>query len=153
MTKKRSMWPLLILIAVAIGLVGYRVASSRPAPMPASFDGSVTLDVAMARAESSGRPVLALATADWCGPCQTFKRGALSDPEVTRFITENTEAAYVDLSDANDPEASEAARMLSVMSIPALVLIDDKQEVSRIEGGVGASKLMDWLRDGVSRVD
>lgn len=151
--RKTSSWPFLLIIAVAIGVVGYRALSMREAPVPPAFDKMQTLDVALARAETSGKPVLAFATADWCGPCQSFKRGALADESVSAFINENVEPAYVDLTNSDDPDAAEAARLLGVQSIPALVLIVDDQEVARLEGGTGASRLMDWLRDGVRRTN
>lgn len=144
-------WPFLLVIALAIGVLAYRGASTRHAPVPPAFDQSQTLEVAMSRSESSGRPVLAFATADWCGPCQAFKRGALADESVASFISDNTETAYIDLTSGDDPEAAEAARLLGVRSIPALVLIDDNREVARLEGSRAKSQLMTWLRDAVGQ--
>jgi len=152
MTCRRcSSWPILLFVAIGVGVLAYRGLSSGVAPMPPAFEDAPTLDVALDRARDSGTPVLAFATADWCGPCQALKRGALADAEVSRIIAERTVPAYVDLTDSSDPEAAEAARLLRIRSIPALVLIEDGKEVGRLEGGVGASELHDWLEGAVDR--
>ena len=143
--------PFLVIVAVAIGVLAYRGMSSRHAPTPAAFEAKTTLTAALENAQSTGRPVLAFATADWCGPCQSFKRGALADESIAAFITENTEPAYVDVTNSNDPLSSQAAQMLHVRSVPTLVLIDGEQEIARLEGGVGKSRLIGWLKEGIAQ--
>jgi thiol-disulfide isomerase/thioredoxin len=143
--KGGSSWWFLLAIAVAIGVLAWRNGAGGVAPTPEVFDRAVTLDAALERAEESGKPVLALATADWCGPCQRLKRGALADERVAGVIAERTEPVYVDLTDMDDPVAADAARRLGIGPIPTLVLIEDGAEIARLEGAVGEPGLLDWL--------
>ncbi|HZW08578.1 MAG TPA: thioredoxin fold domain-containing protein [Phycisphaerales bacterium] len=136
-------------IAVCIlALAVIRQRLGGPAAVPGAFAAHVALDDALAESAASGKPVLAFATADWCGPCQSFKRGALADERVEAWIAEHTLPAYVDLTDGDEPEAQEAARLLAVASVPALILLRDGEIVARLEGAVGADRLLEWLRAG-----
>lgn len=114
------------------------------APRPDVFAGSSDFAAAVEASRTSGKPVLAFVTADWCGPCQSFKRGALVDPKVAAAIRERTQPVYVDATGAN----AVAAR-LNVSGVPVLILIkpDDKgeREVSRLEGNVGSDQVLAWL--------
>lgn len=152
MNGKRSFTgPLLVLFAIVAVLAIMRLSAGGVAETPAEFASHTSLQEAIDLSERSGKPVLALATADWCGPCQALKRGALSDPRVAAWIEEQTVPAYVDLTDANDPEASRAGRLLGVSGIPTLVLLEDGGEVGRISGAVSADRLLEWLRETATR--
>ncbi|MBK7404728.1 MAG: thioredoxin family protein [Phycisphaerales bacterium] len=121
------------------------------APTPQAFAAHTNLDEAMAQSQRTGRPVLAFATADWCGPCQAFKRGALSDPRVTAWIDANTITAFADLTSDSDPEAQRVGRMLQAQSIPLLVFFANGEEVARLEGAVSTTELLDWLDRSASQ--
>lgn len=68
---------------------------------------------------NAGRPVFVFFHADWCGPCQEFKKTVLSDPEflinIARFNT-----FEVDLSNTgwNHPLVDK----LRVMSLPTVII-------------------------------
>ncbi|GJM18902.1 MAG: hypothetical protein DHS20C14_11150 [Phycisphaeraceae bacterium] len=137
----------MIWIAIVVGLVifaGWRAmnmsAATGHAPKPVVFAGDVRLDDAIARSAAEGKPVLALATADWCGPCQALKRGALSDERVATLINERMIAVYVDV-DAYPDEA----RMLGASSIPTTYLIRDGEIADRTTGVLGARQYLAWL--------
>jgi len=151
--NKRNSVNLVFLLAIVGVFVGLKVYFGRHADVPAYFDTSRTLHDALAASEASGKPVLALVSADWCGPCQGFKRGALSDQDVSRWIAANTEPVYIDVTSPNNPDAAE----LGVRSIPAVVLIDERGELSRVEGAMSASSFLGWadgaLAGGVSSTD
>ncbi len=111
------------------------------APVPGLFEtGSATLDEAMDRAEESGRVVFAFATADWCAPCQGYKKGALMDERVVEWVRENAVPVYVDVD-----RSREDAQRLGVRGLPATYLIDDGKIVALLRDPASADKLLGWL--------
>lgn len=134
---------LLIVIVAAMGLLRARFGGV--APSPGAFASHTAFDEAMARAEQTDRPVLALVTADWCGPCQVLKREGLADPRVQAWIDSNAVAAYVDATDAGDADSARVQRMLGIEGYPTLVLLRDGEEVSRQVGVIPADRLLAWL--------
>lgn len=112
------------------------------APVPPAFEGGLALAQASERARADGRPVLVFATADWCGPCQALKRGALLDAGVSAAIREGFVPVYLDV-DANPADA----QRLNVQSIPALIVLNAGQEAARLEGAVSTPQLSKWLTE------
>ncbi len=114
------------------------------APRPEVFANGTDYGAAVEASRTSGKPVLAFVTADWCGPCQSLKRGALVDPEVVAAIRADTQPVYVDATGDNDQVDA-----LNVTGVPALILIrpDGKggREISRLVGNVDSRELLAWL--------
>lgn len=139
MTKSRvksfAIWGV---CALAIG--GAYLYLTRTAPTPSAFLEGVTLDAAVQESAQSGKPVLALATADWCPGCQTYKRGALAKAEVNDYIREHFEPVYVNV----DHSKADAQR-LGVRTIPATIILRDGKEIDRAVGAVGEDELLTWL--------
>lgn len=109
------------------------------APTPAAFESHATLSQALDTAGDGS--VLAYATADWCGPCQAFKRGALANERFTQWIDSNdVTTAYLDATGAN-----EEAQHLGISSIPTLVYFKHGKEVARHTGVMSADRLIGWL--------
>jgi len=138
--NKRTLSNLGFLIAIVGVFIGLKLYMGRHAELPAYFDASRTLQDALAASEVSGKPVLAVVSADWCPSCQGFKRGALSDAEVSGWISQNTEPVYIDVTSGNNPDAA----VLSVRVIPAVVLMKADGELARVEGAMSASKFLGW---------
>jgi thiol:disulfide interchange protein len=113
------------------------------APTPAAFDKSVTLQGAVDKAAAAGKPVLVFATADWCGPCQSFKRGALASDKVTRAITSKTVPVLIDVTSAQT--APPGSEKLGIQGIPVLIMYKNGAETARLVGGVGEAELLAWL--------
>lgn len=133
---------LVIPVAVLV-LVGYamRGGGGGVAPMPSVFDPSVTLASATAAAKGSDKPVLVFATADWCGPCQVFKRGALADERVATWIREHTWPVYLDIDKSKNDAAA-----LGVRAIPCLILLKGESIVDMIDGAHEADVVLEWLK-------
>lgn len=134
---------LALLAVAALALVVY--SRSRTAPMPPVFAERLTLRAAAAAAERSGKPVLVFATADWCGPCQSFKRTTLVDPGVEALITAQFVPVYLDVDLEQD-----AAAAFSIISLPSSIVLRDGRPVSKIEGAVGAEEYAAFLRAALS---
>lgn len=134
----------LILIVFA-GVMVFQNYLSEPAPRPGMFSSDVRLNDAIdktAGSEGESDLVFAVATADWCAPCQRYKRGALSDPQVQEWVSENTQPVYI-----NVDKHSEEAQRLGVRGIPATFLLRDGEVVSRITGARSADDLLRWLKE------
>ena len=144
---KRDKFGTVIFLLVVVAILGVlRLRLGGVAPTPEAFVDKVSLDEALARSEQTGKPVLVMATADWCGPCQSLKRGALSDPEVSAWIGEHAIAVYADFTDGTTEEAQRAGRLLGIEAYPTLVLLRDGEVVGRRVGVLPADELLGWLR-------
>ncbi|MDX2131003.1 MAG: thioredoxin family protein [Planctomycetota bacterium] len=141
MASRRRVLGMLVMAGVAF--VGYAALSGRATEMPEVFAQAPSLAQAEVLAEASGMPVLVFATAEWCGPCQALKRGALADAGVQRWVRENTHAVVADFTDRNNPPPE--AERLRVTSIPTLVLLRDGKEVSRLGSPRSKEQLLAWL--------
>ena len=143
---KRSWFgPVVMLVAVVMVIGVLRARFGGVAETPASFASHTTLDAAISESAESGKPVLALVTADWCGPCQTLKRGALANERVAGWIGEHAIPAYVDGTDSTTEQAQRELRMLRIEAFPTLVLFDSEGELSRRTGVLSAGELLNWL--------
>ncbi|GAB4520282.1 MAG: hypothetical protein Tsb0013_23930 [Phycisphaerales bacterium] len=137
----------LIFAALCFALLGYVVISrGGVAPTPAALTGAGVTDLpsAVAKAKQEGKVVFAVATADWCAPCQTYKRGALADEAVASWIEANAVPLTIDVTDPNVP--SPDARALGVSGIPATFLIDSSGQVlASATGALGTDDLLALL--------
>lgn len=140
---KRDTLVLFVIVAVLAGLMIVRGAG-RTAEVPSVFSDDLTLDQARAVSAESGRPVLAVATADWCGPCQALKRGALSDPDVAAYLRANTVPVYLE----EGPDLA-AIRSLGVRAYPTTLLIDGDTVLGMIEGNADAGTYLEMIRRSV----
>ena len=116
-------------------LVGPSVAET-----PAVLTGSSDLNAAIERAEDEDKVVFAVASAPWCGPCQSYKRSTLADESVQSWIRDNAVGIHI-----NVDEDREAAARLQVRSIPATFVIKDGTIVNKFTGAVSKDRLMRTL--------
>jgi len=144
--SQKSPLGFLVILVAAVVLIR-TVTGGGVAPKPPIFDEHLTLEQALDRSTQSGKPVFAFATADWCGPCQAFKRGALSDKRVIKTALENTVPVYIDID--KDPAARRQAASMAgqedIYSIPTILLIRDGHLIAQYEGGMSASAMLKWL--------
>lgn len=123
------------------------VRSNAPTAAPPMFEGApVTLRDAAERAGEGGI-VFAYATADWCGPCQHYKKTALSDPRVTEWVKANATPAYIDV----DRNATDA-QTLGASAIPMTVILNGRGEVlASATGAMSADRLLSMLDEAKRR--
>ncbi len=139
-----------ILLVFVLGLLAFQIFSKQKAPTPAALEGGSTLNDAVAASATDGKVVFVVAHADWCGPCQNLKRGALSDPDVTQWLEANTHPVSLDVTkmDESTPQwVKEAADSLKISGIPAMVLMRDGKVVSNQVGSMSSDKLLSWLKE------
>lgn len=134
-----------VALLVGVGLLAWRgLVLARPAETPAVFSAAVAYPDAVVRSKSEHRPVFLVATADWCGPCQMYKRGALASPVVEQFVRERMIPVALDVTN----ESHDAAT-LRIESIPVTIIMRDGVEIDRREGALSEEKLLAWLRETV----
>jgi len=133
---------LLIVCVLALGGLVFFKYLRPPAPTPGVFGQGTTLTSAIERSSAEGKPVFAVATADWCGYCQSYKRGALADERVAAIIEARTIPVYINVDD--DPADAEK---LGVSGIPATFLIRDGEIVDRLSGDIKTDDLIEWLEE------
>ena len=137
---------LVLTVVLALGVIVVRGWSGHT-PIPPVFAEQLTLSDAAARAAQSGKPVLVFATADWCGPCQEFKRTTLVDPEVAGWIADNTVPVYLNVDRFQDEAAG-----LSIISIPTSIMMRDGKAVARLSGAAGVEEYSAWLKTASAQV-
>ncbi len=134
-------------IAVVLLFAGYIafVMLRGPAPTPGVFDAGITLAQAEEQSAETGKPILVLATADWCPPCQSLKRGALTDSAVVEFIGQQTIAVYLE-DGAHKAELS----TLPLDSYPTTFLLQDGRVFASIKGNWPAAKYLQALQEALA---
>lgn len=129
------------MLVLGLGLIVARtVVTGPPAPEPPMFQAGLRFHDGMASAQRDHKPLFVVLSATWCGPCQSYQRGALVDPRVEQWVTANAVAVHVDVD-----EDLAAAEALGVSSIPTTIMIRDGAELGRFTGGLSAGELMQWL--------
>jgi thiol:disulfide interchange protein len=132
--------PIAVLNAIVLGYF-LLFRGGGKAAIPTGFDPAMTIDSARSAALADGRPILVFATADWCGPCQQFKRGTLSTASVTQALQSKVHAVYLDID-----RAQQQAGQMNIAGVPTLILYDKSgREIRRQVGGLSESAMLAFL--------
>jgi len=137
---------LLPLVLIVLGFVAVMMYLRRPAEVPEVFDKTLTFQAAMQQSEETGKPIFALVTADWCPPCQHYKRNALSDQTVAKTLRDETVPLYVD-ADTNREAMLSLAQMGAFgpgqqVALPTTVLVRGSTVVGSAEGVLPTSRVL-----------
>ncbi|GAB4194592.1 MAG: hypothetical protein Kow00105_08820 [Phycisphaeraceae bacterium] len=93
----------------------------------------------------TGKSMLVLFTADWCGPCNQMKAWVFSDQNIAEAIESRFIPVKVDLTREGLPDQYLADRY-QVRAIPTLLtLMPDGEPISIASGYLNKTELMDWL--------
>lgn len=145
-TLRQVLVPAVVVIAALLLLQKFRGGGGGVAPIPEVFAQGLTLAQASEQSKAAGKPVLVYATADWCGPCQQFKRTTLLDPAVVAFIQSSTIPVYLDVDHHQDD-----AGKFNISSIPTTVLVRDGVLVAKLSAGaVDADEYLAWLKTEIA---
>jgi hypothetical protein len=110
-----------------------------------ALQAGIWLGVFMAGSLGCAGEMLLAFTAEWCGPCQQFKRDYMADKELT--------AGYeVEIIDGD--RAKEMAKDFEVKSYPTFIVVKVAKNgvlkkdnvVKRQAGYTSAEKFKDWLK-------
>lgn len=129
-----------ILIAAGLLLARMVVSSGPPAPPPEFMP--VMTDLSALTLEGD-RPVVAVVTADWCGPCQELKRTTLSDERVVSLLADRSQPVMIDGTDTQ--VAMPTLQQLGVRAFPSTVVLENGKPVAMLEGYADADKYLQWL--------
>lgn len=124
-----------------VQMAGGDSLSGDPAKHPVAFKPAFSIDKATSESAVSGKPLLLLFTAEWCGPCQSLKKNALADASVVQAVQGSTYPVFVDCT-ATLPQIGAD---LGVEGYPTLMLVKNGKEVSRITGSASASAITAWI--------
>ncbi|MEQ8769823.1 MAG: thioredoxin family protein [Phycisphaerales bacterium] len=141
--RKLEMVVMVVALVALAGFIGWRTFRP-PAPTPGAFAGQTRLAAAIEQSNETGRPVIALATADWCPPCQALKRGALVDARVASLIDERAIPVYVDVDKHPDE-----ARQLGAASIPTTYVIRNGEITAKVTGALAPDDYLGWLERSI----
>ncbi len=142
---KRDFFPVIVTVLVVV-LLGALLLQYWPAGEPVHLDEQLWSQDSQAAFVSSGetgKPVLVLFTADWCGPCQVMKRDVLHDASVAAELSDRVVPLYADI---DQPEMNQLAGRYGVRGIPHLMLLDEQGNVLSSYGGArDPDTFIDWL--------
>lgn len=130
----------MVLIAIAVLLVGARIASLLIKPDTANAQVRwVSLEEAATLARANGKPLLLYFTAEWCGPCHQLDAEVFAKSEVAAAINENFVAVkIVDRQreeGQNTPDIASLQQRYNVRGFPTLQFVDPMgNELARMEG-------------------
>jgi len=135
--------PVLLIVLFSVALVW---AWRGDGPLPESrIDWRQDWSAAADEARQAGRPMLVFATADWCPPCRSLKRGPLQRDEVVDQIETRFVPVKADVTREGGPGMSIASRF-DVPYLPTFLVVDPAgNELGRVTGYLGDDELLAWL--------
>lgn len=130
-----------VAVIVIIAVVGVRLWL---APTPDVFAHAPSaLDAAIRQSEALGKPIVAVATSDFCAVCQHYKRGALADERVQGWIRDHAVPFFSRI----EWDGADAQRLGKANGpVPATMMLVNGKVVAEFAGPMSAADLLAWLR-------
>lgn len=134
---------ILLFLAAATGLA---LAGDFPKGSPAFKDSSA---YALSAAKKSGKPIIMVFSAAWCGPCQMMKNEVYPSAEVKAFHDKFV-WAYLDI---DDPRNEKIATKFNVEGIPHIeFLTPEGKEIDKQVGANGPADFAKTLSSVLAKV-
>ncbi|MCC6580093.1 MAG: thioredoxin fold domain-containing protein [Phycisphaeraceae bacterium] len=141
-------WISIAIIVIALGGLWVKAYFARNTAT--TLEGWAHAESQLAPADAA-KPTLVLFTADWCGPCQSFKHDVLTQSDVAQELKQSFNLIKVDLTDSQAP-GQKIAEQFNVEGIPTLVLLSPgQQEAARAVGSMSKSGFLDWLHQSAKK--
>ncbi len=125
------------LAVAALAITSLSLAADFPKGSP-KFEHS--LRSALNDAKKNGKPIVAVFSAVWCGPCQVMKKDVYPSAEVTAYH-DKFNWAYLDTDDSSNEKD---AKKFGVSGIPHIQFID--AEGKAIDKQVGSNSAADFAK-------
>ncbi len=102
---------------------------------------SLTFEEAREQAKTEDKLLVLDAMTSWCGPCKKMDVTTWIDPELVRWMGENTIAVQLDMD-----EHEALKKQLKIAAFPTIIAFDAKGEADRLVGYRDAKAMGDWLQ-------
>jgi thiol:disulfide interchange protein len=132
----------LVVLSVAVGVC----TPARKEQSPPDAAGSIAwlqadnLDMVLAEARKSGKPVFLEFYATWCGPCKLMERNVFSQPEVINQLNQDFISFHVDVDAV---KGKPIAQRYGIRGMPTVVFTDTRGE--EIGRALGLLSVRDFL--------
>lgn len=129
--------------AALLAVLGQQFAKSSDTPVALLPESGApgTLTQAISTAQESGKPVVAIATATWCGPCNAYKSSTLADESIQSMLTGEAVTVMIDV-DQNQADA----QRLGVQYLPTTYIISNGSVVDSRSGRLNKDELTSMVR-------
>lgn len=148
MTRSEFLRRVSVLLPVMTLVCGGLAATAAVAGGP--VDGIAWADSlkdARARSYATGKPILVVFGAEWCGYCRKMEKTTLSQPQMAALINERFVPVHIDLTDQkSQTPAKRVASILKVKTLPtSVVLTAEADLLGRITGFQSPARLYEKL--------
>lgn len=127
----RPVWLIWALAIVLVMTAWGAAIALRGTSEPVVIEGWVEgMDDGQAKAKDLDRPMIVMFTADWCPPCQQFKKKVLTQPEVKQALDDGFVAVKIDMTDTSSSNPNnKVAGKYGISGIPTLLAMSPDGEV------------------------